>query len=48
MKCLNSKQKHITYNPSQNTLRLTYEIRQSRTVMESLIADFSQFSIVKF
>ena len=43
-----SKQKRITHNPSQNTLRPIYEIGQSRTVMEKLIVDFVQLSLVKF
>ena len=43
-----SKQKRITHNPAQNTLRPIYEIKQSRTVMESLITDFVYFSIAKF
>ena len=37
-------------NPSQNMLRPMYEIKQSRTFMESLLADFVPFSCatVKF
>lgn len=37
-------------NPSQNMFRPMYEIKQSRTFMESLIADIIQFSrgIAKF
>ena len=40
----------MNYNPSQNMLTPIYEIKYGRAFMESLIADFVQFScaIAKF
>ena len=36
---------HVTYNPSQNVLRPLYEIKQIRTLIESLVADLIKSAI---